>query len=72
MWCTPLRTERAITGKMQHPDHPSLKGACQLPNTVVSLIPTPGLANFYQRHGYKPQESHSPAMIKWVNPQKGL
>jgi hypothetical protein len=27
MWCTSLRTELAITGKMQHPDHPSSKGA---------------------------------------------
>jgi GNAT superfamily N-acetyltransferase len=42
------------------------------PNTIVSLIPTPGLVSFYQRHGYKAQKSHSPAMNKWVNSQKDL
>jgi GNAT superfamily N-acetyltransferase len=46
--------------------------AVPFPNTVVSLIPTPGLVSFYQRHGYKPQKSHSPAMTKWVNPQNDL
>jgi GNAT superfamily N-acetyltransferase len=43
--------------------------AAPFPNTVVGLIPTPGLVGFYQRHGYKPQPSDSPAMMKWVNPQ---
>jgi GNAT superfamily N-acetyltransferase len=38
------------------------------PNTVVGLLPTPGLAGFYQRHGYKSQPSDSPAMLQWVNP----
>jgi GNAT superfamily N-acetyltransferase len=39
------------------------------PNTVIGLIPTPGLVGFYQRHGYKAQKPDSPAMMKWVNPQ---
>jgi hypothetical protein len=38
-------------------------------NTVVGFLPMPGLIRFYQRHGYTPQPSNSPAMIKWVNPQ---
>jgi GNAT superfamily N-acetyltransferase len=46
--------------------------AVPYPNTVVGLIPTPGLVRFYQRHGYKPQQSDSPAMMKWVNPQRDL
>jgi GNAT superfamily N-acetyltransferase len=44
--------------------------AAPFPNTVVGLLPTPGLVHFYQRHGYKPQPSDSPAMLKWVNSQK--
>jgi GNAT superfamily N-acetyltransferase len=44
--------------------------AAPFPNTVVGLFPTPGLVSFYQRHGYKPQPNDSPAMLKWVNPQK--
>jgi GNAT superfamily N-acetyltransferase len=44
--------------------------ALPFPNTVIGLIPTPGLVGFYQRHGYKPQKSDSPAMMKWVNPQR--
>jgi hypothetical protein len=45
--------------------------AAPFPNTVVGLLPTPGLVGFYQRHGYKPQKSGSPAMLPWVNPQTG-
>lgn len=44
--------------------------AAPFPNTGVGLLPTPGLVGFYQRHGYTPQPSDSPAMLKWVNPQK--
>jgi GNAT superfamily N-acetyltransferase len=43
--------------------------AALFPNTVVGLLPTPSLVGFYQRHGYRPQPSDSPAMLKWVNPQ---
>jgi hypothetical protein len=42
--------------------------AAAFPNTLVGLLPTPGLIRFYQRHGYTPQLSNNPAMIKWVNP----
>jgi GNAT superfamily N-acetyltransferase len=44
--------------------------AAPFQNAVVGLLPTPGLVGFYQRHGYKPQPSDSPAMMKGVNPQK--
>jgi GNAT superfamily N-acetyltransferase len=44
--------------------------AAPFPNTVIGLLPMPGLVGFYQRHGYTPQPSDSPAMMKWVNPQK--
>jgi GNAT superfamily N-acetyltransferase len=36
-------------------------------NTIVGIIPTPGLQRFYERHGYKAQPSDSPALYKWVN-----
>lgn len=35
-------------------------------NTVVGVLPTPGLQNFYEKHGYKAQPTDSPAMFKWV------
>jgi len=36
-------------------------------NTIVAVLPTPGLASFYERHGYKIQPGHSPAMSRWIN-----
>jgi GNAT superfamily N-acetyltransferase len=36
-------------------------------NTVVGIIPTPGLQRFYERHGYKAEPPDSPALYKWVN-----
>ena len=36
-------------------------------NTVVGILPTPGLRHFYERHGYKAQPPESPALSKWVN-----
>ncbi|HEX6289089.1 MAG TPA: GNAT family N-acetyltransferase [Herpetosiphonaceae bacterium] len=36
-------------------------------NLIVGVMPTPGLQRFYERHGYKAQPPHSPAMSKWIN-----
>ena len=35
-------------------------------NTLVAVLPTPGLVSFYAAHGYKAQDS--PVMQRWVNP----
>ncbi len=39
------------------------------PNLLAAVLPTPGLADFYARHGYRAQPADSPAMLKWVNPK---
>lgn len=36
-------------------------------NSLVAILPTPGLVSFYSRHGYKPLGSDSPIMQRWVN-----
>lgn len=35
-------------------------------NTVVGVIPTPGLREFYERHGYESQPPDAPAMYRWT------
>ena len=35
-------------------------------NTVVGIMPTRGLREFYARHGYKAQSAECPAMLRWV------
>jgi GNAT superfamily N-acetyltransferase len=37
-------------------------------NTLVAVLPTPGLAGFYAAHGYKTQGPESPVMQRWINP----
>ena len=37
------------------------------PNTLVAVLPTPGLAGFYAAHGYKAQGAESPVMQRWIN-----
>jgi GNAT superfamily N-acetyltransferase len=36
-------------------------------NTLVAVLPTPGLVDFYARHGFEPQSPRSPVMQRWVN-----
>jgi GNAT superfamily N-acetyltransferase len=36
-------------------------------NTLVAVLPTSGLASFYERHGYKPQGGDCPIMQRWIN-----
>lgn len=40
------------------------------PNTVVAVLPTKGMASFYERHGFKAHSVHSPQMSRWINPQE--
>ena len=40
-------------------------------NTLVAVLPTPGLVEFYARHGYKPLSSASPIMQRWLNRSGG-
>ena len=40
-------------------------------NTLVAVLPTPGLVGFYARHGFKPLSARSPAMERWINPSAG-
>ncbi len=35
-------------------------------NTLVGIIPEPGLQRFYERHGYKAMKSDAPALYKWI------
>ncbi len=37
-------------------------------NTVVAVLPTKGMAAFYERHGFKAHSIHSPQMSMWVRP----
>lgn len=39
-------------------------------NTLVEMLPTRGLADFYGRHGFKPQGPHCPSMVRWLNPSE--
>ena len=36
-------------------------------NTLVAVLPTPGLVEFYARHGYKALGPASPVMQRWIN-----
>jgi len=36
-------------------------------NTLVAVLPTPGLAGFYAAHGYEAQGAQSPGMQRWIN-----
>jgi GNAT superfamily N-acetyltransferase len=40
-------------------------------NTLVAVLPTPGLIDFYAVHGFEPQSPRSPAMQRWINPSAG-
>jgi GNAT superfamily N-acetyltransferase len=40
-------------------------------NTIVAVLPTPGLVEFYARHGYKPLSAASPIMQRWINRSGG-
>jgi GNAT superfamily N-acetyltransferase len=40
-------------------------------NTLVAVLPTPGLVEFYAKHGFEPQSGRSPAMQRWINPSGG-
>jgi len=37
-------------------------------NLLVAVLPTPGLAGFYAKHGFNAMKPHNPAMQRWVNP----
>lgn len=36
-------------------------------NSLVAILPTPGLVTFYARHGYKALGADSPIMQRWLN-----
>ena len=36
-------------------------------NTVIGVMPTKGMSRLYTHHGYKVQDSDSPAMLRWIN-----
>ena len=36
-------------------------------NSLVAILPTPGLVGFYARHGYKALSAESPIMQRWLN-----
>jgi GNAT superfamily N-acetyltransferase len=36
-------------------------------NLLIAVLPTPGLAGFYAKHGFKALASDSPAMQRWFN-----
>lgn len=36
-------------------------------NSLVAVLPTPGLISFYSRHGYKPLGADSPITQRWLN-----
>jgi predicted N-acetyltransferase YhbS len=38
-------------------------------NTVVAVLPTGGLADFYERHGFKAHSHNSPQMSRWIKPE---
>ena len=40
-------------------------------NTLVAVLPTPGLIDFYARHRFESLSSRSPAMQRWINPTAG-
>lgn len=37
-------------------------------NTLVAVLPTPGLVAFYARHGFRPQGPGTPIMQRWIRP----
>lgn len=36
-------------------------------NSLVAVLPIPGLISFYSRHGYKALSADSPIMQRWLN-----
>jgi GNAT superfamily N-acetyltransferase len=40
-------------------------------NVIAAVLPTPGLVDFYARHGFKPLSSGSPVMQRWIRPRGG-